>query len=44
METTIDPFWYKLFVMIVLIAAQGFLWGWIGMEAREKLPWWPFKD
>jgi hypothetical protein len=44
MENGIDPFWYKLMVMIVLLVAQGGLWAWAGSEAKQKLPWWPFKD
>lgn len=38
-----DPFWYKAFVVVVLMMAQGALWAWVGSQASERLPWWPFK-
>jgi hypothetical protein len=37
-----DPFAYKMFVMIVLVVAQGILWAWVGLQA-QRLPWWPVK-
>ncbi len=38
---TFDPFWWKFFIVVVLVAAQGVLWAWIGIQASRLFSWWP---
>jgi hypothetical protein len=40
----VDPFWWKFFIVIVLLAGQAVLWAWVGVMAQKRLPWWPVKD
>jgi hypothetical protein len=40
----VDPFWWKAFIVILLLAGQAVLWAWVGARAQSKLPWWPVKD
>lgn len=40
----IDPFWYKVFVVAVLMVAQGVLWAWVGLQAQKHVSWWPIKS
>jgi hypothetical protein len=37
-----NDFGYMLFVVIVLVIAQGALWAWVGLQA-QKIPGWPIK-
>lgn len=35
-------FWFKVFVVVLLLLGQAVLWAWVGWEAQQ-LPWWPLK-
>lgn len=41
---TMDPFWFKFFLVIFLMILQGFLWAWVGMQAKQHIKWWPFRE
>lgn len=36
-------FWFKVFVIVVLMIGQGVLWAWIGFRAQQIFSWWPLK-
>lgn len=38
-----DPFLYKLLIVVLLLIGQGVLWGWVGIQARGLVRW-PAKD
>jgi hypothetical protein len=40
----LDPFWWKVFIVVLLMAGQAVLWAWVGVMAQKRLPWWPVRD
>lgn len=36
-------FWFKVFIVVLLLIGQGVLWTWAGWQAQQ-LPWWPIKS
>jgi hypothetical protein len=40
----VDPFWWKVLIVVLLMAGQAALWAWVGIMAQKRLPWWPVKD
>lgn len=44
-ETTVieglDPFLWKVVIVIFVLITQAILWTWVGLQARKYIPWWP---
>jgi hypothetical protein len=33
-----DPFWWKVIILVFVMVAQAALWAWVGLQARQKVP------
>ncbi len=33
-----DPFWFKVWLVVFLIIAQAILWIWVGLRRRRDIP------
>jgi hypothetical protein len=39
----LSPFWAKFWILLFVLITQTALWTWVGLQAQQRLPWWPLK-